>query len=122
MTPEINEQNKQRFFALYWGQWIMVRYNRNGASGIGESTMRNVRNSYLLLTPLSMISDEDIDVLSWGENRILTKRQVFEVSISHSYHIKEIDFLRSRGYALPWMGLSVEKLVQSGWVKLKTKP
>lgn len=29
------------------------------------------------------------------------------------------DFLRSRGYALPWMGLSVEKLVNRGWVKLK---
>ena len=28
------------------------------------------------------------------------------------------DFLRSKGYALPWMGLSVEKLVEYGWVVL----
>ena len=31
------------------------------------------------------------------------------------------DFLRSKGYALPWMGLSVEKLIEYGWIKLKTK-
>ena len=28
------------------------------------------------------------------------------------------DYLRSKGYALPYMGLSVEKLVEYGWVKL----
>lgn len=30
-----------------------------------------------------------------------------------------VDYLRSKGYALPWMGLSVEKLVEYGWIKLK---
>lgn len=30
-----------------------------------------------------------------------------------------IDYLQSRGYALPFMGLSVEELVNMGWVKLK---
>lgn len=29
------------------------------------------------------------------------------------------DFLRSRGYALPWMWLSVDDLIEYGWVKLK---
>lgn len=29
------------------------------------------------------------------------------------------DYLRSKGYALPWMGLSVDELVEYGWVKLK---
>lgn len=28
------------------------------------------------------------------------------------------DFLRSKGYALPWMGLSVEKMIEYGWIKL----
>jgi len=28
------------------------------------------------------------------------------------------DFLRSKGYAMPWMGVSVEKLVEYGWIKL----
>lgn len=29
------------------------------------------------------------------------------------------DLLRSKGYALPWMGLSVEKQIEYGWIKLK---
>jgi hypothetical protein len=32
---------------------------------------------------------------------------------------KECDYLRSKGYALPWMDLSVEDLVEYGWIKLK---
>lgn len=28
------------------------------------------------------------------------------------------DFLRSRGYVLPWMGLSVDEMVEAGWIKL----
>lgn len=34
-------------------------------------------------------------------------------------HIQCIDYLRSRGYALPWMGISVEQQIEWGWVKLK---
>lgn len=34
--------------------------------------------------------------------------------ILHAY-----DYLRSRGYALPYMGVSVETLVEWAWVKLK---
>ena len=29
------------------------------------------------------------------------------------------DYLRSKGYALPWMDLSVEDFIEYGWVKLK---
>jgi len=32
-----------------------------------------------------------------------------------------IDFLRSKGYALPFMGLSVEQQIEYGWSKLKQK-
>lgn len=36
---------------------------------------------------------------------------------------RALDFLRSKGYVLPWMGLSVAEMVKSGWVKLKeSKP
>lgn len=30
------------------------------------------------------------------------------------------DFLRSKGYALPWMGLLVEEIIEAGWIKLKS--
>lgn len=29
-----------------------------------------------------------------------------------------IDYLRSKGYTLPWMGLTVEEMVEAGWIKL----
>ena len=29
------------------------------------------------------------------------------------------DYLRSRGYLLPWMGLSCEELIEAGWAKYK---
>jgi hypothetical protein len=32
---------------------------------------------------------------------------------------KECDYLRSKGYALHWMDLSVKDLVEYGWIKLK---
>lgn len=57
------------------------------------------------------------------ENDIITGR--FEndgkqLLDDHSDNIlNAYDYLRSRGYALPWMGLSVEELVNRGWVKLK---
>lgn len=31
------------------------------------------------------------------------------------------DYLRSKGYALPYMGLSVETMVEYGWIKLKSE-
>lgn len=31
------------------------------------------------------------------------------------------DFLRSRGYALPFKGISVEEQIKAGWVKLVTE-
>lgn len=36
-------------------------------------------------------------------------------------HLKVYDYLRSKGYALPYMGLSVEQQIEYGWVKLTEK-
>ena len=33
--------------------------------------------------------------------------------------VRIFDFLRSKGYALPYNGLSVEQLIEYGWIKLK---
>jgi len=34
-------------------------------------------------------------------------------------YLSVYDYLRSKGYALPWMGLSVEQMVEAGWIKLQ---
>lgn len=33
--------------------------------------------------------------------------------------LKIYDYLRSKGYALPWMDLTIEDLIEYGWIKLK---
>lgn len=37
-----------------------------------------------------------------------------------SYSLAGADYLRSKGYALPWMGLLIEKQIAFGWLKLKS--
>lgn len=40
------------------------------------------------------------------------------VCLMHVY--KSYQYLKSKGYALPYMGWSVEDLIEMGWIKLKT--
>lgn len=54
--------------------------------------------------------------------------RAFESTAPWSYNhlttycqLEAIDYLRSRGYALPWMGVSVEEQIKRCWIKLKTK-
>ena len=104
--------------------------------------------SYLELKPLSQISDEDVirgimltynktyedlgDILEVKHyntfSSITTTRAGENFKTSRSIHhwngdrkigSKECDYLRSKGYALPWMDLSVEDLVEYGWIKLE---
>lgn len=103
---------------------------------------------FLELKPISSISDEDLIQLvdipkGWDVFKIYhtTRDGYSAVKIRRLYDDNElkfnddgykyemktlsvglsttVDYLRSRGYALPWMGLSVEELVNIGWVKLK---
>lgn len=53
---------------------------------------------------------EMIDDNSFFSKRVWHKNES-DISIA-------VDYLRSRGYALPWMGLSVDEMVEAGWIKL----
>lgn len=104
---------------------------------------------FLELTPLSQISDEDaIEVarILFGDSNDfaiefnaagITSVSPYglpcysytidinwsgEISYERASALKLLiayDYLRSKGYALSWMGLSVEKLVEYKWLKLK---
>lgn len=108
MKIENTPENKAKFFALYWGQKIVaVRIDDGDDRGyyeVGNNWYCGLEDSYLELTPLSQITDEDV------------------VSVYNLTGVDEVhvDYLRSKGYALPWMGLSVEDLVSYGWVKVKS--
>lgn len=138
-------ENKSRFIAQHYGQDILlynnaVRKTQIISHGIFTEN-KHIDRSILLLTPLSQISDEDAtniykiilgqnctesveNIIFYGKafcREYDTDNEFLEFSQTYWEIRNTIDYLRSRGYALPWMGLSVETLVEYGWVKLKVK-
>lgn len=155
-------ENKAKFFALYWGQKV-VKYNDifEDATHVDFVDFIDMKDkSFLILKPLSSISDEDaievakIMTFHDGKGLIIERKKHGEIEMYDRYNdephflntlffvpdpfeifsrddnrnwfqydaeriLEVTDFLRSRGYALPWMGLSVEELVNRGWVILK---
>lgn len=105
---------KAKFFAQYWGQKVMCSEVESKPFEVNENNLhRWIPECYLELTPLSQITDEDIDVIDMPY--ISIKDHLFNDIISQF----EADYLRSKGYAVPWRDLSVDDLVKFGWVKLK---
>lgn len=154
MKVEINNENKAKFFALYWGQEIFRYRNVDKISPqainihVDHYTLNPTvvfEFGYIVLKHLSSISDEDaievakintsIDwnnglepsvwinsfgykVVSNGTGLIQRYGQTLICEPYLSLH--QFQLLISKGYALPWMGLSVEEMVEAGWIKLTT--
>lgn len=105
--------------------------------GNGVFPFKFIARSAALLTPLSQITDEDaIEVAkmsfrtlpdSYSQKDIIKLgRRLCDsvVSDEASYFSGALccainDFLRSKGYALPYLGLSVDEMVSAGWIVLK---
>ena len=140
MKTENTLENKAKFFAQYWGQHLIIM--GSFLRIIDHLTLSNIENDDILqLKPLSKISDEDA---LWTINNHYFKFEnpILEISklkaLSKELHISYIfndatrhlilkpenlyphnyDYLRSKGYALPWMDLSVEDLIEYGWIEL----
>lgn len=132
-------ENKRKFFAQYLGLNISCIRIEDAEDKKGfEVNLCDWKvtheDAYLELKPLSQISDEDAyalaSILEISNSLILTAK-VIEVKswlrdefgfgkISHKWEAMEVqDYLRSKGYALPWMGIKIEELIDYGWVKLK---
>jgi hypothetical protein len=109
MKAEINNENKARFFGLYFGQKIFAS-RLNNAPLWGEVIDCVFEGEYdcpIELKPLSSISDED-----------LKRMKLIMLPVNQPIKNIQVDYLRSKGYALPWMGLSVDEMVEAGWIKL----
>lgn len=129
MKAEINNENKAKFFALYWGQEVVK--NKSGQIFTVSPGLNLSHDSWFLtLKPLSSISDEeisyvksitrykgDVDVYSMVVSLLgipLPRKR----NIEHWRVALILDYLRSKGYALPYLGLSVEDLTKAGWIKI----
>jgi len=136
---ENNLENKAKFFAQYWGQEVLEDEEADILYKVCVIDLLNARigsnKCYLRLKPLSKISDEDAlfgsSLLKGSshlsnESRIYQFKQLFEspnfwvnqTNIPLNNMLVCFDFLRSKSYALPYMGLSVEEQVERGWVRL----
>lgn len=120
MKAELTQELKERFFSLYWGLLVMTYDSDEGniyfpafPDGAKSTSM------YLLLRPLSDLTDEEAGVIMDGR----TAQEAIQYYSSVERFQKNLepwqyDYLRSIGIALPFMGHSVQELCDAGWVKL----
>lgn len=119
----MNLEEKAKFFAQYFGQEVLKYYSAFGGliphylevSAEELSQMHFHVDSFLELTPLSQISDEDATILGFNSKQEFIENHSYGDSLEQF----ELDHLRSKGYALPWLGISVEEQIKRGWIKLK---
>lgn len=141
MKIENTLENKSKFFAQYWYQDVFVfvpnmQTYKITKSRFNAETLRNP--CYLQLKPLESISDEDaiafFDIVwakvgshknkpndfkiefgkDWASSPTSERYGLIPTGLFHG-----VDWLRSKSYALPWMGLSVQDLIDYGWIKIK---
>ena len=120
-SEQLNETAvKCRFFAQYWGTKTLY-VGGVGLVEIGKCGW-NLKHPdfFLQLKPLSKITDEDAISMYRGlERNYESANQFLEDYKSIGFlEQSEVDFLRSKGYAVPFMGYSVDELVKMGWVQL----
>jgi hypothetical protein len=136
-------ENKEKFFAQYFGQKVCYWSDGEVLCDVGEV----IRDYYigdfcLRTTPLQDITDEDaIEVASFvyaditdGDETILfaknyimysfggwntNKFEVEQFSLFRDEYVcqQTIDYLRSKGYLIPFGGKSVEEILKLGWVR-----
>lgn len=120
MKVEIDRDNRSVFFQQYHRQYV--------DSSSGRCRLRDADGvdniNWIELIPLSDISDEDAlefsDIRKIGLPSIKLGKRMIEMFVNgDDINLEEVDYLRSKGYALPWMNLSVDALVKIGWVKLR---
>ena len=107
------KDDKAKFFAQYWGQTV----NPNGF--LIEDIIEDCERFCLILTPLSQITDEHAIELGWESASEYLKWN--NTCTQTFWSVKEIDFIRSKGYAIDWLNYSVEKQIELGWIKFDDK-
>jgi hypothetical protein len=134
MKTQNTLENKAKFFAQYYSQNISyVKIEDAEDRGPFEIDFKDWRvrheDSYLQLKPLSKISDEESIELalineSLGDNKNIedlinhSKKIIIPMISFAGINSIHADYLRSKGYPVPWMGLSVDDLIEYGWIKI----
>lgn len=127
---------KCRFFGQYFEQIIAKETKYPNSPTINTTTVlliNELSNYHLELKPLSKIADEDCilifnkfypNAIRYADaEKIYDIKNAIKSNFSEDVIIDEdfifyTDFMRSKGYAVPFMEYSVDDLVSFGWVRL----
>lgn len=141
---QAERNEKARFMACYFGQEVMMYNDSDGdpfwSKQIYPVDAKNLQVDlslmHLVLKPLKTIPDEDAIAVSRMDVSIDKETHKFinppgnrqkeiDYGKNNIYFLcdktKIADYLRSKSYALPWMGISVEEQISRGWIKLINK-
>jgi hypothetical protein len=135
MKTENNLENKAKFFTQYWERKVfMISTDALVQQNVNSFFMGKFfnKNSIVELIDILQITDEDaIEVaklLGWIEHDEDIKIQQAldfinggDDSCDLKSYCSVVDLLRSKCYALPYLDLSVEDLIEYGWIKLTTQ-
>lgn len=136
--------NQAKFSSQYFGRtfingiggksplsWIDIGYISLGTlyATLELKTLSSITDEELKCLPLDKSFKGEYSIkageIIYGKKSILIEVKV-KTENGCSYYYQELrapqfDILRSKGIALPWMGLSVEKQIEYGWIKLKSQ-
>lgn len=124
-------ETKQAFIATYWGQNVGVRIIDSNGSLRRGIKVNGTYIEYLELTDMSKITDqyaiEVAKILNMNQHLdkeaqiVWVKDALTLFPWEHTFkkHLEVADFLRSKGYALPYRGIPVPKLIELQYLKLK---
>ena len=124
--------NKTKFFAQYYGQEIALHSKKKY---FVNSIIEKIGDNYKLsLKSIDSISNIDICkcVNLMGKSITEEEAEDFKDSFIEAFLNKEfygtfypyrvceiVDYLRSKSYAIPYNGLSIDELISFGWVVLE---
>jgi len=144
---ENTAEKKAMFMAQYWGQRVVLfkDYHSDLMMVDYRILTDDLEQSYLKIKSLSLITKEDAKLICGalglpgaekfyvGESLVTYKDDTYTVMFYYDGFVSVLkndglllietkqanDIAISMGFALQWMGLSVNKLIDCGWIKLE---
>lgn len=128
------QQDKAAFFAQYYPQNVMRHDSYDDDQPSMDARPVGNTSHYLKLKPLTAITDEDAVIVCEIGGAIFSqisqkanagKRLIWDYfdhircNVRGSEWIHIADFLRSRGYLIPFRNYSTDQILEMGWAKLR---
>lgn len=121
--------NKKLLFMLYANTPYLYKNNFGTFAGrLLESTHHfdsHIEKAWLRLRSLYDMTDEDCRFINeleeWNYENIDSMRNTILNCLLFNRgatKVHQYDYLRSKGYALPFMKWSVEEMIEKGWIKI----